>query len=124
MSFFLVLPFQFVYHGFSCFVHFFFFKQKTAYDMLISYWISDVCSSDLPIYCPHTVCVNLFLCLKCVLRFSFCFITQFPPPLENQFKVWSIQEILAGMPLRIQFSFQSIRTYITAKIGKSPIPCT
>src|SRR3546814_1705557 len=25
----------------------FFFKQKTAYDMLISYWSSDVCSSDL-----------------------------------------------------------------------------
>src|SRR3546814_9046383 len=26
----------------------FFFKQKTAYDMRISDWISDVCSSDLP----------------------------------------------------------------------------
>src|SRR3546814_624019 len=26
---------------------FFFFKQKTAYDMRISDWISDVCSSDL-----------------------------------------------------------------------------
>src|SRR3546814_18685847 len=28
---------------------FFFFKQKTAYDMLISDWSSDVCSSDLAI---------------------------------------------------------------------------
>src|SRR3546814_8156951 len=28
---------------------FFFFKQKTAYDMRISDWSSDVCSSDLPI---------------------------------------------------------------------------
>src|SRR3546814_1694842 len=28
-------------------VHFFFFKQKTAYDMRISDWSSDVCSSDL-----------------------------------------------------------------------------
>src|SRR3546814_3743286 len=28
-----------------CFV--FFFKQKTAYEMRISYWSSDVCSSDL-----------------------------------------------------------------------------
>src|SRR3546814_8729026 len=27
---------------------FFFFKQKTAYDMRISDWSSDVCSSDLP----------------------------------------------------------------------------
>src|SRR3546814_7386651 len=31
---------------FSC-VCFFFFKQKTAYDMRISDWSSDVCSSDL-----------------------------------------------------------------------------
>src|SRR3546814_2107174 len=30
-----------------CFVFFFFFKQKTAYEMRISYWSSDVCSSDL-----------------------------------------------------------------------------
>src|SRR3546814_2584305 len=28
-------------------VFFFFFKQKTAYDMRISDWSSDVCSSDL-----------------------------------------------------------------------------
>src|SRR3546814_16173904 len=31
------------------FVVFFFFKQKTAYDMRISDWSSDVCSSDLSI---------------------------------------------------------------------------
>src|SRR3546814_7382208 len=29
-------------------VVFFFFKQKTAYEMRISDWSSDVCSSDLP----------------------------------------------------------------------------
>src|SRR3546814_5125082 len=28
-------------------VYFFFFKQKTAYEMCISDWSSDVCSSDL-----------------------------------------------------------------------------
>src|SRR3546814_2728404 len=28
----------------------FFFKQKTAYEVRISYWSSDVCSSDL---CPN-----------------------------------------------------------------------
>src|SRR3546814_8236677 len=33
-----------------CCVFFFFFKQKTAYEMRISDWSSDVCSSDLP---PH-----------------------------------------------------------------------
>src|SRR3546814_9158094 len=31
----------------SCFMFFFFFKQKTAYEMRISDWSSDVCSSDL-----------------------------------------------------------------------------
>src|SRR3546814_6864971 len=31
-----------------CFCDFFFFKQKTAYEMRISDWSSDVCSSDLP----------------------------------------------------------------------------
>src|SRR3546814_807726 len=30
-----------------CFVVFFFFKQKTAYELRISDWSSDVCSSDL-----------------------------------------------------------------------------
>src|SRR3546814_9061833 len=32
---------------FTIFVCFFFFKQKTAYEMRISDWSSDVCSSDL-----------------------------------------------------------------------------
>src|SRR3546814_15222863 len=30
-----------------CIIFFFFFKQKTAYEMRISDWSSDVCSSDL-----------------------------------------------------------------------------
>src|SRR3546814_5303395 len=30
-----------------CVYHFFFFKQNTAYEMRISDWSSDVCSSDL-----------------------------------------------------------------------------
>src|SRR3546814_9157320 len=32
-----------------------FFKQKTTYEMLISYWSSDVCSSDL---CANSVCAS------------------------------------------------------------------
>src|SRR3546814_1425253 len=35
-----------------CSVSFFFFKQKTAYEMRISDWSSDVCSSDLAIEAP------------------------------------------------------------------------
>src|SRR3546814_3240067 len=34
---------------------FFFFKQKTAYEMRISDWSSDVCSSDLRDVEPNTV---------------------------------------------------------------------
>src|SRR3546814_6251376 len=30
----------------------FFFKQNTAYEMRISYWSSDVCSSDLQVAVP------------------------------------------------------------------------
>src|SRR3546814_11363539 len=33
----------------------FFFKQKTAYEMRISDWSSDVCSSDLNYQCRHYV---------------------------------------------------------------------
>src|SRR3546814_18049876 len=37
-----------------CILFFFFFKQKTAYEMRISDWSSDVCSSDLdPTYRRH-----------------------------------------------------------------------
>src|SRR3546814_5354861 len=32
--------------------HFFFYKQKTAYEMRISDWSSDVCSSDLTLHLP------------------------------------------------------------------------
>src|SRR3546814_1556741 len=35
------------YFMFICLSFFFFFKQKTAYEMRISDWSSDVCSSDL-----------------------------------------------------------------------------
>src|SRR3546814_2034627 len=36
---------------------FFFFKQKTAYDMRISDWSSDVCSSDLAFEVPQNEAV-------------------------------------------------------------------
>src|SRR3546814_12516395 len=36
-----------------CALFFFFFKQKTAYEMRISDWSSDVCSSDLFRYQPR-----------------------------------------------------------------------
>src|SRR3546814_4356946 len=47
----LVLLFICVWRVLFCF---FFFKQKTAYEMRISDWSSDVCSSDLSV-CPGRV---------------------------------------------------------------------
>src|SRR3546814_3373459 len=41
-----------IYHV-LCFIIFFFFKQKTAYEMRISDGSSDVCSSDLPVLLPE-----------------------------------------------------------------------
>src|SRR3546814_10559066 len=38
-------------------MYFFFFKQKTAYEMRISDWSSDVCSSDLSTSATPTVAV-------------------------------------------------------------------
>src|SRR3546814_9994230 len=35
-------------------LYFFFFKQKTAYEMRISDWSSDVCSSDLQRDCSNS----------------------------------------------------------------------
>src|SRR3546814_14623501 len=40
---------------------FFFFKQKTAYEMRISDWSSDVCSSDLLDLVPRALVHRLFL---------------------------------------------------------------
>src|SRR3546814_1455052 len=46
-----------VHHVYALF--FFFFKQKTAYEMRISDWSSDVCSSDLRNH-PGAPIANLF----------------------------------------------------------------
>src|SRR3546814_7177907 len=45
---------------------FFFFKQKTAYDIRISDWSSDVCSSDLVAGCP----CNADVCPSGVVAFA------------------------------------------------------
>src|SRR3546814_21011020 len=47
--------FVYFYH---CFGYVFFFKQKTAYEMRISDWSSDVCSSDLN---PDPRVVNAYI---------------------------------------------------------------
>src|SRR3546814_2324046 len=48
----------------GCLFRVFFFKQKTAYEMRISDWSSDVCSSDL-----HAALGGRLLALACRRRF-------------------------------------------------------
>src|SRR3546814_4527275 len=55
---------------------FFFFKQKTAYDMRISVWMSDVCSSDLVPATADTGFMPDYAALDATLldRAVFCFL--------------------------------------------------
>src|SRR3546814_2038139 len=51
---------------------FFFFKQKTAYEMRISDWSSDVCSSDLADYHPEVdSLVHTLMCVDVAARSGF-----------------------------------------------------
>src|SRR3546814_7742716 len=63
-----------VFLGLCCFV--FFFKQKTAYEMRISDWSSDVCSSDLrssiPAVFPPGQAGSLRRCRPCRLDLCLC----------------------------------------------------
>ena len=43
---------------------FFFFKQKTAYEIGTGDWSSDVCSSDLPIFCGLSQTTKYWLNLR------------------------------------------------------------
>src|SRR3546814_10425582 len=45
---------------------FFLFKQKTAYEMRMSYWSSDVCSSDLVLPCASSSSGRRALPVPCV----------------------------------------------------------
>src|SRR3546814_1186284 len=58
---------------------FFFFKQKTAYEMRISDWSSDVCSSDLPLVCRLCDGHIRLLPGKSALKVRFC---------QDETRVW------------------------------------
>src|SRR3546814_5826564 len=53
------------------FVLFFFFKQKTAYEMRISDWSSDVCSSDLVVNPQGSRITKLFCIISCIFVITF-----------------------------------------------------
>src|SRR3546814_4377416 len=62
MGIFVLLVFVSIFITVSSLLFFFFFKQNTAYYMRISYWSSDVCSSDLnpkfPLRIPTRYALN------------------------------------------------------------------
>src|SRR3546814_8538405 len=82
---------------------FFFFKQKTAYEMRISDWSSDVCSSDLSgniVGRPHVHflrAANLSLLTNCAGR-RFC---QLHPEHQRQLRCHNLQ-FLAGLQVEQQ----------------------
>src|SRR3546814_4940430 len=55
----------------SFFILFFFFKQKTAYEMRISDWSSDVCSSDLSARTRRPAAVARAIGTAAILRSAF-----------------------------------------------------
>src|SRR3546814_10811048 len=70
------------YYCLSIFV-FFFFKQKTAYEMRISDWSSDVCSSDLALLhgfrVPDARAPFRYLELGCGQGFGLCLLAALYP---------------------------------------------
>src|SRR3546814_14016094 len=61
---------------------FFFFKQKTAYEMRISDWSSDVCSSDLICFTGRRVLIDAVVQTKpvvCLVPFFILAISVAPP---------------------------------------------
>src|SRR3546814_3687477 len=89
---------------------FFFFKQKTAYEMRISDWSSDVCSSDL-LQNPDDISFNSFS-------------SQFKPNFgagvyynkRNYFLGFSVPFILNN---KVAGSFQDFASEIREEIGRA-----
>src|SRR3546814_3879906 len=87
-------------------VCFFFFKQKTAYEMRISGWSSDVCSSDLMAASPATVpgetigsMVNKAAVFEAMLRSGGWLATLPEAVRQAVFKASSVRTIAPGAAL-------------------------
>src|SRR3546814_9496600 len=85
----------------------FFFKQKTAYEMRISDWSSDVCSSDLTMNQPNRLVAALVYDDLCNFEFS-CAAEIFGLPRPEFEPDWYRFLTVAAEPgpLRARFGFQ------------------
>src|SRR3546814_10223503 len=88
---------------------FLFFKQKTAYEMRISDWSSDVCSSDLPIILHEVSQPSLAASLKCRLHGILI-------PSSEVFNIPTILDILhKKIRERVKVTSPDIRASLKAK---------
>src|SRR3546814_7488734 len=91
-------------------LRFFFFKQKTAYEMRISDWSSDVCSSDLTIG-------NAFICIACgslcprspAMRLTFDALETLDA-IEQQGSFAKAAEVLHRVPSAITYTVQKLES--------------
>src|SRR3546814_10538998 len=92
---------------------FFFFKQKTAYELRISDWSSDVCSSDLFVYS-----VNYAAAFVVMYIFHFSLATKQPAVTAHRF-ARSIEE--AGASKRVEalaeIVVRTFRSQFVALVG-------
>src|SRR3546814_4360451 len=68
---------------------FFFFKQKTAYEMRISDWSSDVCSSDLEVssVALFGLIASLIVAVVVILVGTYTAINNVNYPVPNQYQI-------------------------------------
>ena len=81
---------------------FFFFKQKTAYEIVVSDWSSDVCSSDLMVFeTPDLVFFNP----RCSLSLSLSFSLSPFLSLSLPFSLSPFLSLSLSLPFSLSFSF-------------------
>src|SRR3546814_15151211 len=78
---------------------FFFFKQKTAYEMRISDWSSDVCSSDL---------LRLSLTEVCNFRCTYCLPDGYKKPCQRPAEL-TVEEIRRAVTAFAQLGVWKVR---------------
>src|SRR3546814_2162609 len=81
---------------FNLCVYFFFFKQKTAYEMRISDWSSDVCSSDLST--PAVASDNTWACEVVLCISNPGGPTQYPACVPPITKLWRVLALGGSFP--------------------------
>src|SRR3546814_7944293 len=75
----------------------FFFKQKTAYEMRISDWSSDVCSSDLDR--PPDPALQMFVC-ECIDGAQGAGLRKQTGPAHHEYQAGVMDRFVARGPLR------------------------